>query len=211
MPFMREVIEKKILTGEVIEEFKKGFQYLDKTQHRQSKWYEFWYKNESLRQNFTNTALTAAIEKAVKNCNTKLDLLIQDKGKKGFNENRQEFLNCLAEVLNTVRKERFNHGKKTAHTFMHRNQSIFERVLIPENNGFLEQSVVSGLKKIANKYPELKDKMEEMIKKVQAGVSPYVEFHESMTIYADGTRFFSASNQKSTLECHLEKVALKFE
>ncbi|KTD06747.1 hypothetical protein [Legionella jamestowniensis] len=193
----------------VIEEFRKGFQYLDGTKHRRSRCYEFWYKSDLLRQNFTNVKLTAEIEKAVENFNTQLDSLIQNKGKHDFVEHKQDFLTCLAELLNTVQEKRFKYGKEATHTFMHHNQSIFERVLIPKGSSFLEQNVVNGLNSISNEYPELKNKMDEMIGKIQAGTPPYVRLHESMTIYADGSRFFSASGHESTLKDHLENVALK--
>ncbi|CEK10320.1 hypothetical protein [Legionella hackeliae] len=188
---------------DVVKVFKAGFQYLNSSGQRQEKWYELWYKSDFLRKNVTDVKLTTAIEEAVKTCNDKLDLLIKNHGQQEFHAYRQEFLNPIVDVLNTVQAKRFQHGKTGTRNFEHAGRSIFQRVQYSKNPGLLEQSVIQGLNNIKDEYNELTNLIDEIIKRIEERPQSFVLFHESMGVVANGRRQYSDSGCMSSLADHI--------
>ncbi|KTD22147.1 Uncharacterised protein [Legionella lansingensis] len=151
---------------QVIDEFRNAFQYLDETDHRRSRLYEFWFKSERLKKTFTNEELTAAIEDAVKNCNSNLRNLVSQRGNEDFDTVKTEFFNIIAETLHAVQVKRFVHGSVAIKNFEYAGQSIFERYLVPKEASFFEKELMNSLNALTTKFPELAPLMNTLAQKI---------------------------------------------
>ncbi|WP_131782946.1 hypothetical protein [Legionella gresilensis] len=182
------------LLSEVINEFKKKFNYLNENQQRRSRWYEFWF-SDSCKKKLTNTALTQKLEEAARNCLDSLNKLIKEGGDFPFENYQDQFSLIILEALKAGQVQRLTHGSiQTSHCNSD-HQSILERSIIPKDPGLFENEIVNALQVISNKYSEHQYFFNTLNERIQTStLSPYVFFQESAKVDANG-RFYYGERQ----------------
>ncbi|WED41816.1 hypothetical protein [Legionella cardiaca] len=194
------------LVKEVIEEFKSGFKYLDESNHRQSKWYEFWYKLNVLKEECTDVNLTQVIEDAAKTCNDALVTLEDQYGHEDFAQHQKYFFRIIAQALYAVRVQRFAHGEFKTLNYQQGEKSILERVIIPKKMGVFEDKLLDGLKAVKTKFTDLETVMNDAIKKIKQSEQGRVSlFRESMRQNSRGE--FSYSEPTENLSSLYHSIA----
>lgn len=168
------------LLKDVVQEFKKGFQYVDDQGQRQNRWYEFWHKNATLKEKCTDEKLTASLEKIATKCNTELDALVLQSGEENFEQAKAKFLLIIANTLHAVQVQRFVHGAVKTEQFDKDNEHVFERSLVPKKASRFEPLLIAGLDEVKTKFPELRPLMNEVGNKITASKpNPTTFFHEN--------------------------------
>lgn len=180
---------------EVIDTFTKGFQYLDGSNRRKGRWYEFWYHNETIRKELMDEELTMVIEQLVNKCNKELAVLGSNHGEERFAAHQDTFFKIITDVFHKVQIQRFVYGTVSTENYQLLNQHIFERNLVPKQAGFFEECLIRGIRLIANEFSELTGLIKPLLVKIKsAELKPILLFHESSKRNSTGKMFYSGSN-----------------
>ncbi|ARG99492.1 hypothetical protein [Legionella micdadei] len=191
---------------EVVEIFQTGFHYLNADKQRQTQWYQIWYKNSALKNKWTKEPLTTAKENAAKTFEQELETLILTHGNEDFSSNQAAFFSVIANVLKTVRVQRFAHGTIETETYNSDEHAIFERNLVPQKSGNFEQQLLNGLGKIKASFPELSKIIDNAIEKIQQSELQNTQLlREDMKTFCNGQKFYSANPLKTNQNLYTPK------
>lgn len=168
--------------GDVLTTFINHFSYLDKQSHRrQAKYYEFWYKNDYLKNTFTNVALTQAIEEIVKRNTSALEQLKRTDGRNDFQLFQSDFCERLEDIVHQVRIERFKHGTIKTTRYQDGSTSTLERHIYSKKPNYLEESLIAALKAVRDQFPELDELISPMFSTMnQSALAPVLVFKEEV-------------------------------
>lgn len=197
------------LLKEVIDQFKKNFQYLDSKNHRKTLWYEFWF-SDFIKEKFTNTKLTKELEQKADECSKQLDELAEQHPEETFEFHQDAFFKIIFSTLSAVQLQRFNNGTIKTENYQHDQHYVMERILYPKKEGLFEETLINGLNSVKEKFHKLSPVMEQKILHIrEARSQPFVLLHESMTIDGNGNKFFATDGKKRTMDDVAETVKEK--
>jgi hypothetical protein len=172
------------LVSEVIKEFKNGFQYLSDEGKRQNRKYEFWFKQQIIRNKYTNTELTLALEQIARDCQKNLEKLDSIAGEKDFDECKHEFFTIIVNTLYAVQIKRFRHGDVLSRTFAQQDKYVLERSILLKKPGFFEQQLFEGLSRIQKTFPAYTDFIQKITSLInREHKTRYPFYSESMKKY----------------------------
>lgn len=177
---------------EVLHTFITHFNYLDKQNNqRQSPWYAFWYRNDYLKNTFTNLALTERIEAIVSKCTLILRAQEEKHGEKDFEEYKHHFCLWMEDMVHQVRIERFKHGRLETSQYHTGSTSILQRHIYSQRPGYFEAACIVGLKAVRDRFSDLNEIMSFMINTLsKSSVDPILVFEEEARGNAQSRRSF---------------------